>query len=101
MIDLEQEGVDDGDDDGGEHIGRAEGLRTDEVDADAEDEHGAYERKAVEGCRGHDGGECAGKQRDRPLEHGDGQGGENAAAAERRRHGADDDAVQCALEGKR
>ncbi len=47
MIDLEQEGVDDGDDDGGEHIGRAEGLRTDEVDADAEDEHGAYERKRL------------------------------------------------------
>lgn len=101
MIDLEQEGVDDGDDDGGEHIGRAEGLRTDEVDADAEDEHGAYERKAVEGCRSHDGGERAGKQRDRPLEHGDGQGGENAAAAKRRRHGADDDAVQCAFQGKR
>ena len=101
MLDLEQEGVYDGDDDGGKHIGRAEGLRTDEVDADAEDEHGAYERKAVEGCCGHDGGERAGKQRDRPLEHGDGQGGEDAAAAKRGRHGADDDAVQCALEGKR
>ena len=46
-------------------------------------------------------GESAGKQRDRPLEHGDGQGGENAAASERRRHGADDDAVQRSLEGER
>lgn len=67
MIDLEQEGVDDGDDDGGEHIGRAEGLRTDEVDADAEDEHGAYERKAVEGCCGHDGGERAGRMTPRAV----------------------------------
>ena len=47
MIDLEQEGVDDGDDDGGEHIGRAEGLRTDEVDADAEDEHGATSERLL------------------------------------------------------
>lgn len=42
-IDLEQEGVDDGYDDGGEHVGRAEGLRSDKVDADAEDEHGPHE----------------------------------------------------------
>ena len=44
QIDLEQEGVDDGYDNGGEHIGRAEGLGTDEIDADAEDEHRAHER---------------------------------------------------------
>ena len=43
-MDLEQEGVDDGYDNGGEHIGRAEGLRADEIYADAEDEHRAHER---------------------------------------------------------
>ena len=44
MIDLEQEGVYDGDDDGGKHIGRAEGLRSNKVNANTEDEHGAHKR---------------------------------------------------------
>ncbi len=85
---------DDGDDECGKEVGDAHVRQAEEVRADAEDQDVADGTEALEGGGRHDGLEEACGQEDGTLKDADGQGREDTALAERRRHDHDDDGIE-------